>query len=62
MTEQKALVFFDVGQKVDHDLLENLLHVLEKKGAKVEKMTLAGNYEQALDRLEQGAVPIVLRS
>ena len=61
MNEKKRFLFLDVGLPTTEDLAEKLQAALQARGAEVESMPLAGNYDAVLDRLLEGAVPVVLK-
>lgn len=62
MSQNKQFVFLDTGQASASDLPARLQAALEAKGAQVETMALADGYDAVLDRIEQGAVPVVLKA
>ncbi len=58
----KTFLLLDIGQYCEQGFLMQLRSALESQGATVETLLLAGNYDTVLDRLAQGAVPVVLKS
>ena len=62
MNENKRFLFLDVGLEGTDELSARLQAALKSRGAEVEELPMAGNYDTVLDRLQEGAIPVVLKS
>lgn len=62
MSESKRFVFLQLAaENQANGLEERLEEGLRQRGASVERLPLSGNYDAVLDRLAEGAVPVVLK-
>ena len=62
MSDDKRFLFLQLATDAPPSALEGRLEEgLGRRGAAVERLPLPGNYEAVLDRLEAGAIPILLK-
>jgi hypothetical protein len=61
MSTEKQFLFVNVGLEHDRQRAETIKAGLEQRGAKVNEIVLEDNYEQVLDQIESGAIPVVLK-